>query len=97
MSDDIIQNLSSEQLEARKRIVNEISQKYQLERYIYLAGSIISLIIVIALATYLFFSKQISFSQLAMFIGPTGFLAYAVTRILYMWSTSLKVIFTGKI
>jgi hypothetical protein len=86
-----------ETLEARKRIVIEITSKFKPERIVYLVVSILSFGLIIFLAIDLYSQKKITLEQMALFIGPTGFLAYAVTRILFMWSTSMKIIFTGKV
>ena len=86
-----------ETLEARKRIVAEITNTYKAERYIYLSVSILSFIFIAYLALDLYKEKAISVEQLVLFLGPTGFLAIAVSRILFMWSNSLKIIFTGRV
>lgn len=87
---------SVETYEARKKIVLEITGKFKPERYIYLITSILSFALIIYLAADLYRREQITLDQLALFIGPTGFLAYAVSRVLFMWSKSMKIIFTGK-
>lgn len=93
-----IESLSSiETYEARKHIVNEINEKFKVERYLYLCVSILCFIIVLYLAIDLRRHEKIDNNQLALFLGPTGFLVLAITRILYMWSTSLKIIFNGKL
>lgn len=84
-----------EAYEARKKVVLEITNRFNTERYVYLVISILSFFLMVYLAVDLYTSKQINMEQLALFIGPTGFLAYAVSRILYMWSKSLKIIITG--
>ena len=86
-----------ETYEARKRIVNEINEKFKIERYLYLVLSILSFAIVIYLAFDLYQRDKIETNQLVLFIGPTGFLVLAISRILYMWSKSLKIIFSGNI
>jgi hypothetical protein len=88
---------SIETLEARKRIVTEITNTYKAERYVYLSVSILSFIFIAILAFSLYRKNAISVEQLVLFLGPTGFLAVAVSRILFMWSNSLKIIFTGRI
>jgi hypothetical protein len=87
---------SIETYEARKRIVLEITGKFKPERFVYLIISILSFLLIVYLAFDLYRQDKITIDQLALFIGPTGFLAYAVSRILYMWSKSMKIIFTGK-
>jgi len=87
---------SIETYEARKRIVLEITAKFKPERYVYLITSILSFALIVYLAIDLYVRDKITIDQVALFIGPTGFLAYAVSRILYMWSKSLRIIFTGK-
>lgn len=92
-----MENMDSiEILEARKKIVFEITATYKLERFFYLILSISSFLLIIYLAIDLYKQKIINFDQVVLFIGPTGFLAYAVNRILYMWSKSMKIIFTGQ-
>lgn len=99
MTNETIENLSTESIEtyeARKKIVLEITGKFKPERYIYLISSLFSFALIIYLAVDLYRQDKITIDQVALFIGPTGFLAYAVSRILYMWSKSMKIIFTGK-
>lgn len=99
MTNETIENLSTESIEtyeARKKIVLEITGKFKPERYIYLISSLFSFVLIIYLAVDLYRQDKITIDQVALFIGPTGFLAYAVSRILYMWSKSMKIIFTGK-
>ncbi len=97
MPEEKINDVSIETYEARKRIVVEITGKFKPERFIYLTLSILSFLLIVYLGYDLFKQDKISRDQLAMFIGPTGFLAYAVSRILFMWSKSMKIIFTGKV
>lgn len=94
--DEINLNESVETYEARKRIVLEITGKFKPERYVYLISSVLSFVLIVFLAVDLYRQDRITIDQLALFTGPTGFLAYAVSRILYMWSKSMKIIFTGK-
>lgn len=91
-----VPDISPETYEARKRIVFELTTKFNIERYVYLIISILSFLLIIYLAFDLYKQQKISFDQLALFLGPSGFLAYAISRILYMWSKSIKIIFTGK-
>jgi hypothetical protein len=91
-----ISDESVETYEARKRIVLEITGKFKPERYVYLISSILSFALIVYLAVDLYRQDKITIDQVALFVGPTGFLAYAVSRILYMWSKSMKIIFTGK-
>jgi len=91
-----IPNESIQTFEARKRIVLEITGKFKPERFVYLVISILSFILIVYLAVDLYRQEKISFDQVALFIGPTGFLVYAVSRVLFMWSKSMKIIFTGK-
>jgi hypothetical protein len=88
--------ISIETYEARKKIVLEITGKFKPERFVYLISAILSLGLIIYLAFDLYRQEKITMEQLALFIVPTGFLAYAVSRILFMWSKSMKIIFTGK-
>ena len=90
-----IPEVSVETYEARSRIVMEITAKFKPERFVYLVISILSFILIVYLAYDLYRQDKIALDQLVLFIGPTGFLAYAVSRILYMWSKSMKIIFTG--
>jgi uncharacterized membrane protein len=85
-----------ETYEARKKIVMEITKSFRPERFVYLIISILAFILIIYLAIDLYRQDKIEIDQLALFIGPTGFMAYAVTRILFMWSKSMRIIFTGK-
>jgi hypothetical protein len=91
-----VQNVSIETYEARKKIVMEITGKFKPERFVYLISAILSLGLIVYLAFDLYRQEKITMDQLVLFIGPTGFLAYAVSRILFMWSKSMKIIFTGK-
>ncbi len=91
------QPASIETLEARRRIVAELTNTYKAERYVYLSVSILSFIVILFLALDLYKEKKINTEQLVIFLGPAGFLTIAVSRILFMWSNSLKIIFTGKI
>lgn len=88
---------SSETYEARKKIVLEITAKFSPERFVYLTTSVLSLGLIIYLAIDLYRHDEIGMEQVALFLGPTGFLAYAVSRVLFMWSKSMKIIFTGKV
>ena len=88
--------VSVETLEARKRIVADITNTYKAERYIYLSVSILSFLLITYLALDLYKQEKIGVEQLVLFLWPTGFLAVAVSRILFMWSNSLKFIFTGR-
>lgn len=91
----LIEELTIETYEARKKIVLEITKKFNIERYIYLIISILSFFLIIYVAIDLYTSNNIKLSQLSLFIGPTGFMAYAISRILFMWTKSLKIIITG--
>lgn len=96
MAENQVINVSIETLEARKRIVMELTGKFKPERIVYLIVSILSFLLIVYLAIDLYRQEKISMEQVGLFVGPTGFLAYAVSRILFMWSKAMKIIFTGK-
>ena len=83
-------------LEARMAIVDRLNTAFRIERYVHITLSVLSFVIVCVSGWSLYSKGLLSNGQLLAFLGPTGFLAVAVTRILYMWSASLKIIMTGK-
>ena len=89
-------SITPEVYEARLKIALILTSKFSVERYLYLGTSILSFGLIVYLAIDLYGQQKITLEQLAIFIGPTGFLAYAISRILFMWSTALKIILTGK-
>lgn len=84
---------SKDDLEIRKKIVIELIEKFKLERIVHLVLSTLSFLLICYFSITWNHLDKISSDQIILFLGPTGFLALAITRILHMWSKSIKIIF----
>ena len=82
-------------IDARLRAVERLVKIFAVERYIYLAISIASFIVLVAFAAYLFATsgpegKNSLFALL--FVAPSGALVYVSGAFLKMWTQALQVL-----
>jgi hypothetical protein len=83
--------------DARKKIVLELVSQFKIERYVYMTLSIASFIALMWLAFSAYLNEELSVKETLLLFAPTGVMTYAINRILYMWTKSMQIIFTGKL
>jgi hypothetical protein len=86
-------------IEARINAVERLTTLFRLERSVYLAATIISLVLVLASAIWIMVKLKDSPKELVVAVGPlfgsSGLIAYSTSRLLRMWDTAMRVLMHG--
>jgi hypothetical protein len=82
-------------IDARLRAVERLVKIFAVERYIYLAISIASFLVLVAFAAYLFATSGLEGKNslfALLFVAPSGALVYVSGAFLKMWTQALQVL-----
>ena len=89
------QRPSLSDIDARLHAVEQLIRIFRLERYIYLAISIASFVVIIVFASYVFATtddKGRGSLIALLFAAPSGALLYVSAAFLKMWTQALQVL-----
>jgi hypothetical protein len=80
-------------LESRVRAVERLAEMYKLERLAYLAITIISFLILLAVAIRMLYREPGTWKEwVGPLVGPSGLIAITANRLLRMWTQSLRMV-----
>jgi len=82
-------------IDARLKAVERLVKIFAVERYIYLAISIASFMVLVAFAAYLFATSGLEGKNslfALLFVAPSGALVYVSGAFLKMWTQALQVL-----
>jgi hypothetical protein len=80
-------------LESRVRAVERLAQMYKVERLAYLAITVTSFLILLAVAIRLLYRDPEGWKEWAgLLLGPSGLIAITANRLLRMWTQSLRMV-----
>jgi hypothetical protein len=83
-------------IEARINAVERLTTLFRLERCVYLAATIISLVLVLASAIWIMLKLKDSPKELLVAVGPlfgsSGLIAYSTSRLLRMWDMAMRIL-----
>jgi hypothetical protein len=85
----------SELIVARLRAVQQLIQIFRVERYIYLSISILSFVVMVAFACFMFFGGSAQDQKslfILLFAAPGGALIYVSAAFLRMWTQALRAL-----
>ena len=76
----------------RMDAVERLTELFRLERFVYLAVTIIALVMLLTSAGVLLYKKQGDAAELAGLFGSSGLITYSAGRLLFMWSQALRLL-----
>lgn len=82
-----------EDLEERMRAIEQLTQLFRFERMVYLAVTVLSLILLIASASSLLIREKAGPGELSGLFGSSGLITYTAGRLLFMWNEALRILF----
>lgn len=88
--------MSDENLQARLDAIKQLLGLFRFERAVYLGVTVLSLVVLLAVAISLFLSQQAGPVEVTGLFGSSGAITYTTGRLLRMWSEALRVIATVK-
>jgi len=77
-------------LRQRLEAVERLTTLFRTERTVYLATTIISLLMLVGSAVSLMMRDKAGTPELTMLFGSSGLITYTAGRLLYMWNEALK-------
>jgi len=80
----------AESIQDRLEVVERLTRLFRTERMVYLAVTIVSLVMLVGSALSLMLKGQAGQAELAMLFGSSGLITYTAGRLLYMWNEALK-------
>jgi len=75
-----------------KEAIDFLLQSFKVERYIYLAVTMLSIILLGVLVVVLY--KKQDFANILAMLGPTGLITFSCSRFLRMWSDCIDLVKT---
>lgn len=75
-----------------KDAISFLLKSFKVERYIYLAVTLLS-IILLGFLIYILFKKQ-DFTNILAMLGPTGLITFSFSRVLKMWTDCIDLVKT---
>lgn len=75
-----------------KEAIEFLLDNFKIERYVYLAVTILSIILLLIIVIILF--KNQDYTNILVMLGPTGFITFSFSRVLKMWSDCIDLIKT---
>jgi hypothetical protein len=88
--------MKPEELDERYSIVEKLVKLFKFERFIHLAVTAISLVILLVAISLMIYHKEAGKAELSLMFGSSGLITYTGGRLLRMWDQALKIIVTGK-
>ena len=84
-------------IEARINAVERLTTLFRLERCVYLAATVISLVMLLASAIYVIVCQlrqnpRAALAVLGPLFGSSGLIAYSTSRLLRMWDMAMRVL-----
>ncbi|UPT70583.1 MAG: hypothetical protein M0D53_16150 [Flavobacterium sp. JAD_PAG50586_2] len=76
-----------------RKDIEFLLDKFKLERYIYLAITLSSIILLVILIIELF--KDREYAKILAMLAPTGLITFSVSRILKMWTDCVSLLKTN--
>ena len=84
--------MNSDDMKMRMDTVERLTKLFRLERMVYLAITILSLIILLVSAGVLLMQKKAGPGELSGLFGSSGLITYSTGRLLFMWNQALRMI-----
>ncbi len=84
-------------LDQRLRAAKQITELFNFERYIYMACSVIAVILLFISAIRLLVEGNVDYVGLGALFGSGGLITYSIGRLIYMWNRILELILSRNI
>lgn len=79
-----------EDLKEKMAVVRELTELFKFERMVYLAITILSLVMLVGSALSLMINNKAGAAELTLLFGSSGLITYSTGRLLFMWNEALK-------
>lgn len=84
-------NLTVEEMRVRLEVARQITQLFNLERYVYVACCGIAVLLLLINAGLLI-KQGVNATALGLLFGASGFITYSIGRLIYMWNRVVDLI-----
>jgi hypothetical protein len=84
--------MGNSDLELRLQVVERLATVFRFERFVYLAGTTVTLIILLAAAVVTIVHKEPTPYEWGLMFGSSGLVAGSTGSIIYMWNRSISVV-----
>jgi hypothetical protein len=84
--------MQTDDLQARLRAVERLTELFRLERMVHLVVTSVSLIMLLASAGALIYRREAGAAELSLMFGSSGLITYSASRLLRMWDQALRII-----
>lgn len=85
-------NLTGEEMRVRLDVARQITQLFNLERYVYVGCCGIAVILLLVNAGLLIKQGGVQVTGLGLLFGASGFITYSIGRLIYMWNRVVDLI-----
>jgi|KBSMisStandDraft_5_1062788.scaffolds.fasta_scaffold1632452_2 hypothetical protein len=86
-------NLTPEEMRARIEAAKQITQLFNLERYVYVACCGIAVLLLLTNAVLMMMKGgTIDRTALGLLFGASGFITYSIGRLIFMWNRVVDLI-----
>lgn len=85
-------NRTNEEMQAKLKIAREITQMFNMERYVYIACCSIAVALLLTNAGIIIWTKNTDFAPLSLLFGASGLITYSIGRLIYMWNKLVDLI-----
>ncbi len=85
----------SNEMREKMNIAREITQMFNLERYVYIVCCGIAVVLLLINAVMLTVKGVIDYPALTLLFGASGLITYSIGRLIYMWNRLVDLILSG--
>lgn len=83
---------TSQALRSRLEAVERLAALFRFERFVYLAITVISFLLLLGVAIRLFIADTAQIAEWGLLFGSSGLITVTANRVLQMWSQALRII-----
>jgi hypothetical protein len=83
-------------LDDKLKVVQGLVKLFQAERMVHLTTTIISLLMLLASASFLIWKSSADPATLTLIFGSSGLITYSANRLLRMWDQAIKLMLESK-
>ncbi|HTC74453.1 MAG TPA: hypothetical protein VK684_02675 [Edaphobacter sp.] len=86
----------SSSLDDKLKVVEGLVKLFQLERMVHLTTTIVSLLMLLASASFMIVRSRADPATLTLIFGSSGLITYSANRLLRMWDQAIKLMLENK-
>ena len=84
--------MPDKQLTERVEAIKQLLGLFRVERAVYLAVTILSLVVLLGVAASLYLQKESRTGEIIALFGSSGAITYTTGRLLRMWSEAMRML-----